>query len=72
FPIVMTANDPYDSKLSSLRRKVELVDFGKVHLSSMTAHLSEICEREGIEAERKLLKQIARQNSGDLRAAIND
>lgn len=72
FPIVLTANDPYDSKLRSLRNYCELVDFGKVHLNSMTARLADICEDEGVEADRKLLKQIARQNSGDLRSAIND
>lgn len=72
FPIVLTANDPYDSKLKSLRRYVEMVDYGKVHLSSMTAYLAKICEEEGIEVERNLLKQVARQTSGDLRSAIND
>lgn len=72
FPVVLTANNPYDKKLRSLRKYCELVDFGKVHLSSMTAYLSDICEKEGIEADRKVLKQIARQASGDLRSAIND
>ncbi len=72
FPVVLTANDPYESKLRSLRRYCELVDFGKVHLSSMTAHLANICEKEGVEADRKLLKRIARKNSGDMRSAIND
>ena len=72
FPVVLTANDPYESKLRSLRRYCELVDFGKVHLSSMTANLARICEEEGVEADRKLLKRIARKNSGDMRSAIND
>ncbi|MFP4115767.1 MAG: replication factor C large subunit [Candidatus Aenigmatarchaeota archaeon] len=72
FPVVLTANDPYDSKLRNLRRYCELVDFGKVHLSSMTAKLAQICEEEGVKADRKLLKRIARSNSGDLRSAIND
>ena len=72
FPVVLTANDPYDSKLRSLRNYCKLVDFGKVHLSSMTARLSQICEEEGVEAERELLKRIARKNSGDMRSAIND
>ncbi len=72
FPIVLTANNPYESKLRSLRRYCKLVDFGKVHLSSMTAHLASICENEGIEAERSVLKRIARKNSGDMRSAIND
>lgn len=72
FPVVLTANDPYESKLKSLRRYCELVDFGKVHLSSMTANLARICEEEGVEADRKLLKRLARKNSGDMRSAIND
>ncbi|MFP4232791.1 MAG: replication factor C large subunit [Candidatus Aenigmatarchaeota archaeon] len=72
FPVVLTANDPYESKLRSLRRYCELVDFGKVHLSSMTANLARICEEEGVEAERSLLKRLARKSSGDMRSAIND
>ncbi len=72
FPVVLTANDAYESKLRSLRRYCELVDFGKVHLSSMTANLARICEEEGVEAERKILKRIARKSSGDMRSAIND
>jgi len=72
FPVVLTANDPYESKLRSLRRYCEMVDFGKVHLSSMTAHLANICKKEGVEVDRKLLKRIARKNSGDMRSAIND
>lgn len=72
FPIIMTANDPYDKKLRYLRKKCKLINFGKVHLSSMTARLAEICRKEGIKAERKLLKRIARSANGDLRSAIND
>ncbi len=72
FPVVLTANDPYESKLRSLRRYCKMVDFGKVHLSSMTAHLSKICEEEGVEADRSLLKRLARKNAGDMRSAIND
>ncbi len=72
FPVVLTANDPYESKLRSMRRYCEMVDFGKVHLSSMTAFLSKICSEEGVEAERSVLKRIARKNAGDMRSAIND
>ncbi|MFB6076328.1 MAG: replication factor C large subunit [Candidatus Aenigmatarchaeota archaeon] len=72
FPILMTANDPYDKKMRSLRNKCKLVNFGNVHLNSMTAKLNEICENEGIEADRKVLKSIARKGGRDLRSAIND
>ncbi|MCK4634332.1 MAG: replication factor C large subunit [Candidatus Aenigmarchaeota archaeon] len=72
FPVVLTANDAYNLKLRSLRNYCELIKFGSVHLNSMTKRLGEICEKEGIECERSLLKRIARETGGDLRSAIND
>lgn len=72
FPVVFTANDAYDKKLRSLRNYCKLIKFGKVHLSSMTKRLKEICEKEGIECDRKLVKKIGREAGGDMRSALND
>lgn len=72
FPIALTANDPYSQKLRGLKRKSKTIKFGKVNLRSMAKRLKTICEKEGIEADKKLLKRMARQNSGDLRSTIND
>ncbi|UCG95224.1 MAG: replication factor C large subunit, partial [archaeon] len=72
FPVVLTANDAYDPRLRSLRRHCQLIKFGSVHLSSMTKRLADICEKEGVECERDLLKKIGRESGGDLRSAIND
>lgn len=72
FPVVFTANNAYDKKLRSLRNYCEIIKFGKVHLSSMTKRLKEICEEEGIDCDRKLVKKIGREAGGDMRSALND
>ncbi len=72
FPIVLTANDAWDPKLRSLRNYCELVQFRNLSLTHITKRLSYICQKEGIEADTQVLKQIASRAKGDLRAAIND
>lgn len=72
FPVVMTANDPYDSKIRTLREKSRLIEIGSVHTNSINAHLKEILENEGIEYEKEAVKRIARQAGGQMRSAIND
>lgn len=72
FPLVMTANDAYDSKIRSLRNKSKVIEIGKVHTNSINAHLKKILENEGIEYEDKAVKRIARQANGQMRSAIND
>lgn len=72
FPIIMTANDPYDPKLRSLRKHSVMINFGKIHMNSVAKRLREVSEQEGIDADHRVLKQIARQSNGDLRAALND
>lgn len=70
--VVLTANDPWDSKFSTLRRKVKLVEFKKPDTEILVALLQMICTEEKIQADTTVLKQIARRNDGDIRAAIND
>ncbi len=72
FPVVMTANDAYDSKIRSLKNKSELIEIGKVHTNSINAHLKKILENEDIEYEDGAVKRIARQANGQMRSAIND
>ncbi len=72
FPVVFTANNAYDKKLRTLRNYCKIIKFGKVHLSSMTKRLKEICEEEGIDCDRKLVKKIGREAGGDMRSALND
>ena len=72
FPVVMTANDPWDSKFSSLRSKSLMIEFPLIDVNAMVAILKHICDAEKISYEESLLRSIARRCSGDLRGAIND
>jgi replication factor C large subunit len=71
-PIVLTATDAYHPKLRGLLRLCKLIKFGRVHLLAMIKRLKFICQQEGVEADEEILRRIARQTGGDLRAAILD
>lgn len=71
FPVIMTANDPYDTS-KAIRRKSKMIEIGKIHTNSVASILRDIAEKEGIEYEKKAIKAIARRADGDLRSAIND
>ncbi|MBW3003599.1 replication factor C large subunit [Candidatus Woesearchaeota archaeon] len=72
FPIIITANNPFDSKFSSLRKVCETVEFRTLAYTSVYSYLNKICEKENIEAEADDLKALARRMGGDLRGAITD
>ena len=72
FPIVMTANDPWNKKFSGLRRVSEMIQFSPLDLEAVHSVLKEICIAEKIEAEPEALQSMATGAGGDLRAAIND
>ena len=72
YPIVLTANKPWDSRLRSLRSHCTLLEFKEIDAYEIERRLQEICDAEGIEADPTVLKQVARQAAGDLRSAIND
>ena len=69
---MLTANDPFDNKYSSLRSKTNLFEFKSLDYSSIAAIISKICESEKITHTEDLLKSLARRAGGDARAAIND
>ncbi|MFH1316956.1 MAG: replication factor C large subunit [Candidatus Woesearchaeota archaeon] len=72
FPIVMTANNPFDQKFSSLRSKSELIEFQTLSYISISKRLEEISKKEGIKFEKDDIKTLARRAGGDMRSAIND
>ncbi len=71
FPVIMTANDAYETS-KSIRRKSKMVDVGKIHTNSITSILKDIANKEDLDYEDKAIKAIARRANGDLRSAIND
>jgi len=72
YPIVLTANNPYNPKLRSLRSYCLLIPFTKVYYWALVNRLNLICQEEGLKCEKDVLKQLAKRSSGDLRSAIND
>ena len=70
--IIFTANDPWSSKFSTLRKKTKLVEFKAISTTDISTILKHICEQENITAEEPTLKTLARRSGGDIRAAIND
>ncbi|RLI14250.1 MAG: replication factor C large subunit [Candidatus Hecatellales archaeon] len=72
FPVVLTANDPWDRSLYEVRGLCELIEFRKVPIRDAVKRLEYICGREGIKADPKVLHALAEKNQGDLRGAILD
>ncbi len=72
YSIIMTCNNPYDQKLSSLRQKVQMIELKKLNSSTILTILEEINNREKLNLPKKLLEGITQFSSGDIRAAIND
>lgn len=72
FPVILTANNPWDSKLRSLRNYCTLVQFKKIHVYDIEKRLKKICERERVKTDREVLRELAKKAKGDLRSAIND
>ena len=72
YPIVFIANDPFQPKLKPLREISEMIEFKKLSVFDIEKKLIEILQKEGIKADRKVVRAIASRNNGDLRGAIND
>lgn len=72
YPIVLTANNPWDSKLASLRTKSVMVEFRSINYLSVFNTLKSVCEKEKIQYDLDALKTLARRSGGDLRSALND
>jgi len=72
YPIILISNKPFDQKLSAIRRKSEMIEFKKQDYLSVAKVLQRICEKEGLKIEPLVLRQIALDAKGDIRAAVND
>jgi replication factor C large subunit len=72
YPIILTANNPWDVKLRSLRSYCQLIKFGKVFYWDIIKKLQYICEKENVKCDKEIIIQMAKRSEGDLRSAIND
>jgi replication factor C large subunit len=72
FPVVLTSNNPFDNKFSSLKKNCELLEFKSLDYETIADVLQHICKKEKIEYDESALKSLARREAGDLRGAITD
>lgn len=72
YPIIITANDIWDRKFSSLRRKSELVQLREINYRIIKEIMINILRKEKKFIENNILTKIAINAKGDLRAAVND
>jgi replication factor C large subunit len=72
YPIILVANDPYNEKLSSLRKKSILLEYKARPYITVLKILKHVCNEEKIRFDEEALTMLARKSGGDVRAAIND
>ncbi|MEK9635168.1 MAG: replication factor C large subunit [Candidatus Woesearchaeota archaeon] len=72
YPIIITANDPWNSKYKTLRNYCELIQFNPVDYKEIEKYLSKICTKEEVKVEPVVLKRIAARAQGDVRSALMD
>lgn len=72
YPIILTANDPWDQKFNALRQKSVMIEFKAISFLDTLRYLKDICTRENIEFDEDALTSLGRRSSGDLRSALND
>jgi replication factor C large subunit len=71
-PIIFTANNAWDPKISPLRDHCLLVQFKRLGIRDSLRYLKGICAMEGIEVDEKALRLIIERNEGDMRSIMND
>jgi len=72
WPVILTANDPWDPNLRKLRDVCELVEFKKLSKSDIFKALKRIASAEKLDVDDNVLWALAERSQGDLRSAIND
>ncbi len=70
FPVILTANDPWDRSIRPLKPLCREIEFKRPTSRQIASHLEKICEKEGVDSERSCLMHIA--SSRDVRSAMND
>jgi replication factor C large subunit len=71
-PLIMTTSDFESKRLSTLKKKSAKIQLRRPLPASIAKHLQTVCEAEGVSAEKALLEKVAKNSSGDVRAALND
>ncbi len=72
FPMILTANDPFDQKFSSIRKLATLIEFPAPTPADISLLLVKIATQEKLKFDEQALRSLARRCAGDVRAALTD
>lgn len=72
YPLIMTCNDVWQSKLSPVRAKSKVVEMKALDKDKITKIVQMISEKEGLKKDPEFFSKIAAKAQGDVRAALND
>ena len=72
FPIVLTANDPWDPKIRPLRDACLLIELKRLGLRDGIPLMKGILAKESVHADEEALRSIMERDRGDMRSAITD
>lgn len=71
-PTILITSDFKSKRLSTIKKLCEKFQMKRPHVVSIVKLLERICKDDEIKADIEILKEIAENASGDVRAAIND
>lgn len=72
YPVVLTANDPWDQKIRSLRETCQLIELKRIGLRDGLPFIKKILEKENVRADEDAMRLLLEKNNGDLRSILND
>ncbi len=72
YPVILTGNNIWNKKFSSLRQKSELVQLKDINPQIVKEILFEILRKENLFMNPNILTSISIRAKGDIRASIND
>jgi len=72
WPLILTANDPWDPRLAPLRNLCLMIQFKRLGVRDSIPYLKKICAAEDLEVDERALRFIVERNQGDMRSIIND
>jgi len=72
FPLIMTCNDVWQTKLSEVRAKSKLIELKPLRNEEIVKLLKRVAQKERIMKDDSFFYDLAIKSQGDVRAALND
>src|SRR5207245_8693841 len=72
YPLVLTANDPWDPKIRPLREACLQIELKRLGVRDGLPLLKSILSKEGVKTNEDALRLIIDRDRGDIRSILND